>query len=560
MAEEFTRLVDSMGELRVADGTSSLYGLNFNRPRPNQIAVVQSIQKLIQSAEATATHAQQVESSDIAQLSSLRRRASALARVTKTFSDATERYIIAYITSLAGPNVLVRDILSHFDDKLRSIIQDVLNSTSDDSNVLREILEMCHNQALDTSGSLHSDNYFILQAEARSGWPFDPEYYDHINRLDVDDSYTEAFRVRCERESEKERQQKEGWIRFWVQGLSKCPNGPTLFYPAASRLPQCHLSDVPRYLFRAFDHKSTGRNDHNVIASTESISMNSRSSRADLLSRTGEEAAIMLYRHLTKPCFEENDERGNVDNLMSWSSSLLFVIQYATWRCYKRHCTPAEVEICMVDTTKFPHGQFARDMSLIRAYRGSPQLAQEIRDFFNFRLKRKYYDNGEYLSQGVLHHTGRSVVVSLSQLIEAGLYDLYPEFADSAEMSSWTKRVGALRSGWSTEHTTTESDIKRASNIATACFHSFNTPDVALLLLSFKNRKLRTSTTTGTFQFSKITIAKRSFSKVLERRGDPNDFGPDEVQRYMEIAETMTPNRQDDCNSSSLLSVYDTFC
>jgi hypothetical protein len=216
----------------------------------------------------------------------------------------------------------------------------------------------------------------------------------------------------------------------------------------------------------------------------------------------------MLHKHLTKSCFDWNKEEEDVDNLMSWSSSLLFVIQYAIWRYHKRHSTPAGVEICMVDTTKFPHGQFARDMSLIRAYHEAPELDTEIQQFFDFRLKNKYYDNGEYLSQGLLHHTGRSVVVPLSQLIDAGLYDLYPEFADSAETGSWTKRVGALRSEWSREHTTTERDIQRASKIATACFHRFNTPDVALLLLSFKERKLRTSTTTGTFQFSKVTIAE----------------------------------------------------
>ena len=33
-------------------------------------------------------------------------------------------------------------------------------------------------------------------------------------------------------------------------------------------------------------------------------------------------------------------------------------------------------------------------------------------------------DNGEYLSQGEVHHTGRSCVFSLDQLVQAGLHDL----------------------------------------------------------------------------------------------------------------------------------------
>lgn len=493
MAEASTSLVESMGGLKLGAGTS---GSDFNRQNPHHIALAESVQRLIQSAEAVATHARQVGPLDIAQISSLGREANALARVTKTFSDATEQYIVAYIISLASPNGLVQNILSHFDDELGEITRDVLNSTSDESNVLREILEMCYDQALDPSGTLHSDNYFIPLREARLEQPYDPDfeseaYYDHINRLDVDDSYAEACRMRWERESEKERQQEEEWIEFWVQALSECPEVPTLFYPPASLL-QRRLSDVPRYLFRAFDDKSTGKNNNNVIASTESISANSRRSRIDLLLRPGKEAANMLHRHLNKRCFRCDDEGEDADNLMSWSSSLLFVIQYAIWRRQKGQRTPADIHICMVDTTKFPPGQFARDLSLIRAYRGVPELDKKKRDFFDFRLERKEYDNGEYLSQGVLHHTGRSCVTSLSQLAKAGLYELYREFSDPAAMDSWTKRVGALRSEWSSEHTTTEPDIQKASDIAAACFDKFNTLDVVLLLLSFKNRKLQT--------------------------------------------------------------------
>jgi len=74
---------------------------------------------------------------DIAQLSSLRRSANALASITATFSDAADRYVVAYITSLAGRGTEVQKILSHFDGELRDITQNVLNNTGDDSNVLQ---------------------------------------------------------------------------------------------------------------------------------------------------------------------------------------------------------------------------------------------------------------------------------------------------------------------------------------------------------------------------------------------------------------------------------------
>ncbi|KAJ5288310.1 hypothetical protein N7508_011085 [Penicillium antarcticum] len=510
MAGQFTSLVNSIGGLSLTDRTTELIGSASNFPRLTQQALVEAIRILIQSCEATLAHAERVQTlvesthtpSDqgIVELSSLRRRVTDLAGITETFNDATERYIIAYITSLASPRTLVQKMLSHFSNELRSIARDVLNSTSDDKNVLRETLEMCYGQTLYASGTLHSDNYFIPLGEADLGWPYDPDfesedYYEHEDRIVMDDGYAEAFRVRCERKSEKERQQREQWTEFWVQALSKCPDGPTLFYSPASYLPYYQFADVPRYLFRAFDYESSGRSDHYVVASAESISATSCRSRDDLLSRTAKEITRMLYGHLTKSCFGGEA----TDNLVSWSSSLLFVMQYAIWRCHQRHRDPAEIEICMVDTRKFPRGQFVRDMSLLRAYREAPEVEKKMRSFFNFRLENAYYDNGEYLSQGVLHHIGRSSVVSLAQLIQAGLHDLYPQFADPAAMDSWTKRVGFLRSEWSIEHTTTQLDIQKAIEMARTCFKSFDAPDVALLLLSFKNRKLRVPATKGTF-------------------------------------------------------------
>jgi hypothetical protein len=78
----------------------------------------------------------------------------------------------------------------HFDGELRSIAQDVLNSTGDDSSVLREILELCYSQSLHTSDTLHFDNYLIPLGEASLEWPYDPdfeseEYYEHEDRLAV---------------------------------------------------------------------------------------------------------------------------------------------------------------------------------------------------------------------------------------------------------------------------------------------------------------------------------------------------------------------------------------
>ncbi|KAJ5871187.1 uncharacterized protein N7529_003540 [Penicillium soppii] len=247
MAEELTSVTNSLGELWVADRNIELSGSDPNRANSNQIALVASIQALIQFAKAMVTNAHRLESSaastpngggwEVAQLSSLRTGATALARITKTFNDAVERYIVAFVTSFARPGTLVQTLLSHFDCELMSIARDVLNCTNDDSNVLRKFLEMCYDQALHTSGTIHPDRYFVSLGEASLGWPFDSDYeseqyYEHENRLDSDPGYAENFRRRCRMESERKfenrKRQEEEWIGFWVQALRECPNGPTL--------------------------------------------------------------------------------------------------------------------------------------------------------------------------------------------------------------------------------------------------------------------------------------------------------------------------------------------
>ncbi|KAK3361868.1 hypothetical protein B0T24DRAFT_538371 [Lasiosphaeria ovina] len=557
MAEAYDGLVHSIAGLSLTSDTAKLSGSTSSHPSPRQ-TFVNAARALTQAAEATAAQAKRVPltespnphgGEDVAQLISLRRKANTLTNIAATFGDATDCYVVAHISALAGQETSTQKILSHFHVDLMRIAQEVLNSATDDSRVLPEILERCYKESLNYSGALHYENYSIPLREASLGWPYDPDfesekYYDHEERLGYDE-YVKAFSAQYERKLDNERKQEENWIGFWVRALSSFPNGPTLFYPPTSRFPELRLADVPRYLFRTFDPASSGRNDDYVFASLGSISAKSWRSKVDFLSRGEEEAAGMLHGHLTKSCFGAGIDG---DNLVSWSSSLIFVIQYAIWRCYHRRCANSEVKICAVDTTKFPQGQFVRDMTLIRAYRQTSNLENEIRRFFHFRLDNPCYDNGEYLSQGELHHRGRSCVFSLDQLTEAGLHGLYPEFAENTAKNKWTNRVRDLRSGWSNEHTTTQLDIERALGVARACFSIFIATDVALLLLSFKNRKLRPTTATGPSQPSDDT---------QERRRSLTDYGPKEVQRYMKIAETRMPKSRDSFNTKLLEGVFE---
>lgn len=174
---------------------------------------------------------------------------------------------------------------------------------------------------------------------------------------------------------------------------------------------------------------------------------------------------------------------------MSWSSSLLFVIQYAIYRGHKFRRSLQDVKILAIDTTAFPLGQFARDLWLFRKCQstndGNPAM-QRLVDLRNSCA----YDSGEYLSQGTLNHKGRSCMMSLSDLIDAGLYELYPDFQDDDGARKWSSRVKELREEWGDEDCTYSDDVELAFDIANECFPNFESLDMALMLLAFQNRNV----------------------------------------------------------------------
>ncbi|VUC31238.1 unnamed protein product [Clonostachys rosea] len=537
MAEDTSNLVVYMGKPKLG----GLPGLEIGVPKTSQPDLYRLLEALMESAKATAAQARRILFSiddrktiptpagqEMGQIGSVRRQARELKEMAESLSNDSEAYIKAYIVSLARPGSAEEKMLSHFAKELKHIIQHVLDSSCSDADVLREVLEMCYEECL--NGRLHPDNYFIPLSEACLVTPYDPHfeseaYYDHEERLLNDEAYAKAYGARTPRKLDNQRKEQEKtaeqWTRFWVEALNKCHGGPTLFYPPASRHPGCQLASVPRYLFRAFDNESSCTLNEEIVASMETKYPQAGSwrDRVDLLSLQDQEAASMLFKHLRNIDFGVEES----DNLVSWSSSLLFAIQCAIWRCYGRRPrsgrsqTPYEVRICAVDTTKFPRGQFAHSKSLLHAYRGIAKRDKEMESFFHHRLTNGDYDNGEYLSQGALHHGERSCVVSLSQLIQAGLYNLYPEFDDPVARKTCSSHVRELRNNtWRAEHTTSRQEVQQALKIAQKCFKNFAASKIALVLLLLKPRKLR--------------------GRVTQ---DLHDYRPAEVKRYMEVLQSM---------------------
>ena len=79
---------------------------------------------------------------------------------------------------------------------------------------MRFVLKECYKQSLDYSGFLNSDNYFDSLDEffLESLYNFDFEseqYYDHKNRLTVDEDYVAAEYVNKERKYDKIMQDRD---------------------------------------------------------------------------------------------------------------------------------------------------------------------------------------------------------------------------------------------------------------------------------------------------------------------------------------------------------------
>lgn len=286
------------------------------------------------------------------------------------------------------------------------------------------------------------------------------------------------------------REKKElSWPAFWREVLTKCPHGSTLFDTGPIlRLPVLSWPvprevKIPPYLFRVFDYHSISTGDDNEILS-QAAADRMDSMKKDLLSQDKDTATEKLYRHLKWHGFSSSDP----DNLVSWTSSLLFAIQYAVYRCYQHGTDPADIKICVVDTSKFAPGQFVRDLHLIELH-NSHDTDPAAHDFFNFRLTDRRYQNGEYLSQGLINVAGRSRTTSLGELEDSGLYTLYPEFQDPKIKGLWAKQVDYLRVLWSSEVPTTRSEVKKAAKIGQCLKTPGQKPTtMTSMLLCFKNR------------------------------------------------------------------------
>ncbi|KAL4745489.1 hypothetical protein BDW72DRAFT_53469 [Aspergillus terricola var. indicus] len=226
-----------------------------------------------------------------------------------------------------------------------------------------------------------------------------------------------------------------------------------LFNPSPdSNLARHALDNIPRYLFRIVSPKSDGQTDAEWVRS-EAATLKTYSSRKDIFANLNPQSrkvvACTLNRHLR--WWPKDDLH---DNFVSWTSSLLFALQFIYYRHQSTRDGSAlhDIRLYVVDTTSFPRGTFLRDLDLIDAFCGfdvSESPGKNLRDFRRLRNGDTWYF-GEYLSQGSLRIAGKHQCISAAALFQDGLlYRLQPLFPDihisADDGPRWAKEVVRFR-------------------------------------------------------------------------------------------------------------------
>lgn len=227
-----------------------------------------------------------------------------------------------------------------------------------------------------------------------------------------------------------------------------------LFRPqVGSGLSQTAFHEIPRYLFRVVSPRSVGTTN-DVWVHSESACQGQDFSMEDIFFDLNSEKRTTVARTLNLH-LRWWPKDGLRDNFVSWTSSLLFAIQYI----YYRHLSPEDgsslrqIKVYAIDTTQFQQGTFLRDLDLIDAFWQFDDHPSK-KNLENLRDLRKGIKNyfGEYLSQGSLKIGGKCETISAQSLFESNrLRRLQPHFLELHDLPSnngrpvWVQEVIRLR-------------------------------------------------------------------------------------------------------------------
>jgi hypothetical protein len=247
------------------------------------------------------------------------------------------------------------------------------------------------------------------------------------------------------------------------------------------------FDNIPRYLFRLYAPNTAGTTSISNVTSP-AWNCGKIEKKRDIFRLPSNEAADLLCKHLNWDTPHQSE-----CNLMSWTSSLLFAVHYAVYRHgHDRqnfdHPELSKIFLLVADTRGFPKGTFVKDLKVIEAFK---DYSTGLNQMHKLRATSQYYF-GEYLTQGHLDIKERCSQTSIQQMIDLGLFDLYPGLGDKKYWDKWAKSVVAQRSVFQeprSDAPTEHSDVRKAITIAQGCFGDRWALPVAAMLLSLKPRQ-----------------------------------------------------------------------
>lgn len=251
---------------------------------------------------------------------------------------------------------------------------------------------------------------------------------------------------------------------------------PILFQPDTFRLsqmPTLRDGNIPRFLFRIHTPDSYGQTSLSAVV-PQAVIHNGAKATQDIFTWDRKAAAKLLNTQLRWWPYRDPSDC----NLVCWTSSLLFVLQYRLHRSRQGNQDGyqfSQITLLILDTRRLPDGVFVKDLELIDAFahHSDPAIRDNLAYLWELRQSSRGYYFGEYLSQGRLNINGVCSQATMQNLIDSGLFKLMPELESKESWNKWTDRVVELRSQFNVHNNiglSDRSDVHRAIAVAETCF------------------------------------------------------------------------------------------